>query len=56
MAWREIILLVCGLVVAAALTIFGTAKFVDWIAPSDPYGGGVKRTGKMAPPNYPKAN
>jgi hypothetical protein len=36
--WRDIILWVCGIALATALTIFGTVMFVNWIAPSDPYG------------------
>jgi hypothetical protein len=39
--WRDITLWICGIALATALTIFGTVKFVNWIAPSDPCGGMV---------------
>jgi hypothetical protein len=39
MGGRDIIVLICGLAVATALTIYGTAKVVDWLVPSDRYGG-----------------
>jgi hypothetical protein len=42
---QDIILMICGLVIAAALTIFGTAKIVNWVMPSGPYGGTAKGTG-----------
>jgi hypothetical protein len=48
MGGRDIIVLVCGLVVATALTIFGTVKAVDWLMPSDRYGPGRDGTGVLS--------
>jgi hypothetical protein len=38
MTRREIVVLACTRAVATALTIFGTAKVVDWLVHSDRYG------------------
>jgi hypothetical protein len=37
MGGREIVLWVCGIAVATALTIFGTLKVLDWYVSSDLY-------------------
>jgi hypothetical protein len=38
MSRREIVVLVCGLAIATALTIYGTILAVEWFVPSDRYG------------------
>jgi hypothetical protein len=48
MSRNEIVVWVCGLVVATALTIFGTVKAVDWFMPSDRYGPGRDGAGVMS--------